>query len=117
MRIYLKHKAPFDQSPRAQLDHHSSDLDSEMQVCFPPRLREERRERGRKGGKEERKRWGSGWEERGGEEKGEAQRREEEQMGKSMLLCPEDTFIVSGELPQKADCCPIKVITCYILWK
>lgn len=51
MRIYLKHKAPFDQSPRAQLDHHSSDLDSEMQVCFPPRLREERRERGRKGGK------------------------------------------------------------------
>lgn len=71
MRIYLKHKAPFDQSPRAQLDHHSSDLDSEMQVCFPPRLREERRERGRKGERrqEEMGKW-MGGEGKGGEGRG-----------------------------------------------
>ena len=69
MRIYLKHKAPFDQSPRAQLDHHFSELDSEMQVCFPLRLREERQERGKKRGKEERKRWGK-W--MGGEGRGRA---------------------------------------------
>lgn len=85
MRIYLKHKAPFDQSPRAQLDHHFSELDSEMQVCFPLRLREERRERGKKRGKEERKRWGKwmGGEGRGGGGRGtEKGRRADE---KSML--------------------------------